>query len=73
LDFGDLISISASDATGNLLLDELNNRMLHGTMSAQMKATILPAVTSVASTDNLGRVRQAIYLVATSSQYQAQR
>ncbi len=73
LDFGDLIAISASDATGNLLLDELNNRMLHGTMSAQMKATILPAVTSVVSTDNLGRVRQAVYLVATSSQYQVQR
>lgn len=73
LDFGDLIPLSASDSTGNLLVNELNQRLLHGTMSAQMKTTILPAITSISTTDNLGRVRQAIYLVATSSQYQVQR
>jgi len=73
VDFADLQALSAADSTGNLLIDELNRRMLHGTMSASMKSTILTAVTAVSSTDTLGRARQAVYLVATSSQYQVQR
>jgi|CXWL01.1.fsa_nt_gi uncharacterized protein (DUF1800 family) len=72
-DFSDLQALSAADATGNLLLDELNRRMLHYTMTTQNRNTILPAVTSVAASDTMGRVRQAVYLVATSSQYQVQR
>lgn len=73
LDFSDLQALSAADATGNLLMDELNRRMMHSTMSASMRSSILTAVTSVASSDTLTRVRQAVYLVATSSQYQVQR
>lgn len=73
LNFSDLQAISTADPTGNLLLDELDRRMLHSTMGPTMKATILPVVTSVSASDSLGRVRQAIYLVATSSQYQVQR
>jgi hypothetical protein len=72
-DFSDLEALSAADATGNQLVDELNRRMMHSTMSAQMKSTILTAVTNIASTNNLQRARQAVYLVATSSQYQVQR
>jgi hypothetical protein len=72
-DFSDLQALVTSDSTGGLLMDELNRRMLHGTMSAQMRSTILTAYNSVTATDTLGRVRQAIYLVATSSQYQVQR
>ena len=73
VDFSDLQALSTADSTGNLLVDELDRRMLHGTMSAAMKSTILTAVTAVASSDPLGRARQAVYLVATSSQYQVQR
>jgi len=73
IDLSDLQALSTADSTGNQLVDELNRRMLHGTMSAAMKSTILTAVTSVASTDPLGRARQAVYLVATSSQFQVQR
>ena len=73
IDLSDLQAIAAADATGNQLLDELDRRMLHSTMSADMRATLLPAITSVSSTDTLGRVRQAVYLIATSSQYQVQR
>ncbi|MFN0278241.1 MAG: DUF1800 family protein [Pyrinomonadaceae bacterium] len=73
VDFSDLQALSAADSTGNLLVEELNRRMLHSTMSAAMKSTILTAVTAVSSTDTLGRARQAVYLVATSSQYQVQR
>ncbi|MFN0141535.1 MAG: DUF1800 family protein [Pyrinomonadaceae bacterium] len=73
LDFSDLQALSTADSTGNQLVDELNRRMMHGTMSAQMKSTILTAVTAIVSTDPLQRARQAVYLVATSSQYQVQR
>lgn len=73
LDLTDLQTIAAGDSTANQLVDELNRRLMHGTMSSQMKAIILPAVTSITATDTLGRVRQAIYLVATSSQFQVQR
>lgn len=73
LDFSDLQALAAADTSGNSLLDELNRRMMHGTMSASMKSTILTAVTNIAGTDPLNRARQAVYLVATSSQYQVQR
>ncbi|MEO6654701.1 MAG: DUF1800 family protein [Pyrinomonadaceae bacterium] len=73
LDFSDLQALSTADSTGNQLVDELNRRMLHSTMPAAMKNTVLTAVTAYASSDPLNRVRQAIYLIATSSQYQVQR
>ena len=73
LDFSDLQTLSTADSTGGLLVDELNRRMLHNTMSATMRNTILTAVTSFVATDPLNRSRQAAYLVATSSQYQVQR
>jgi len=72
-DFSDLQALSTADPSGGSLVDELNKRLLHYTMSPQMKDTILTAVTSINSNDSLGRVRQAIYLVATSSQFQVQR
>ena len=66
-------ALAAADPSGNRLLDELNRKMMHGAMPAQMKNTILTAVQAVPSTDTLLRARTAIYLVATSSQYQVQR
>lgn len=73
IDLSEMQALAAADATGNLLLDELNRRMMHGTMSSTMKSTILTAVINIASTDPLQRAKQAVYLVATSSQYQVQR
>ena len=72
VDFTDLQALNVADSTGNLLVDELDRRMLHSTMSAAMKSTILTAVAAVSAGD-IGRVRQAVYLVAASSQYQVQR
>lgn len=66
-------AVSAGDATGNQLMDYLNTKMMHGTMSAQMRSAILPAVTAVASSNPTLRAQTAIYLIATSSQYQVQR
>lgn len=69
----DVIPYATADATGNQMLDYLNTKMLHGTMSAQMKSAILPAVTVVAASDPTTRARVAVYLIVTSSQYQVQR
>ncbi len=66
-------ALAAGDPSSNLLLDTLNQKLMHGTMSAQMKNTILTAVQAVPSTTPLVRAQTAIYLIATSSQYQVQR
>jgi uncharacterized protein (DUF1800 family) len=55
------------------LVDMLNTSMMHGTMSQAMKNNIVATVTAIASSDPAGRTRTAIYLVATSSQYQVER
>ncbi len=55
------------------LVDRLNRLMMHGAMSDDMKNSITAAVNAVSSTNTLLRARQALYLVATSSQYQVQR
>jgi hypothetical protein len=73
IDLAPLQALSTADATGGQLVDELNRKMLHGTMSSQMRASILTATTTVAASNPLGRAKQALYLVATSSQFQVQR
>jgi uncharacterized protein (DUF1800 family) len=55
------------------LVDMLNTNMMHGTMSSSMRTSIINAVTGISSADPAGRTRTAIYLVATSSQYQVER
>ncbi len=55
------------------LVDMLNTNMMHGTMSSSMRTSIINAVTAIAGSDPAGRTRTAIYLVATSSQYQVER
>ena len=47
--------------------------LLHGTMSAEMREIIRRAVAAVAASNSLKRARTAVYLVATSSQYQVER
>ena len=73
LGFGELQAVAASDPTGNQLMDLLNARMMHGAMSPQMRSTILNAVLTVPESNPLLRAKRAVYLVATSSQYQVQR
>jgi uncharacterized protein (DUF1800 family) len=71
--YADLSAIAAADTTSNQLLDHLNVRMMHGTMSAQMKSTIQTAVNAVSSASPLTRAQTAVYLIATSSQFQVQK
>ncbi len=73
LDFSALQTVAAADASSNQLLDVLNQRMMHNAMPANMRSTILTAVNAVPAASTLARVQQAVYLVATSSQFQVQR
>jgi hypothetical protein len=61
----------ASDASA--LVDRISRNMMTRSMSAAMKAQIVNAVNAVPANNPNLRVAQAIYLVATSAQYQAQR
>jgi hypothetical protein len=70
LDFSALQAL-ASNPTA--LVDSLNVLLLHGTMSNEMRSSIVGAVNAVAATNTLKRARTAVYLVATSSQYQVER
>jgi uncharacterized protein (DUF1800 family)/uncharacterized cupredoxin-like copper-binding protein len=72
LDLSNLAALSAADATGNQLVNELNRLLLHGTMSTAMRNSILNAVTTLPAASNLKRARWAVHLVVTSSQYQVQ-
>lgn len=59
------------------LVDALNSRLMHGTMSSAMRTNIINTVTAItnanATTQALQRTQTAIYLVATSAQYQVER
>jgi hypothetical protein len=55
------------------LVDALNTLMMSGTMSPQMRASVISAVQAVASSNTLKRARTAVYLIASSSQYQVER
>jgi uncharacterized protein (DUF1800 family) len=60
-----------ADPSGNTLIEGLNAKMMHGSMSEAMKTKIRTAINFNVSADS--KVKQAIYLVATSSQYQVQK
>jgi uncharacterized protein (DUF1800 family) len=60
----------------NNLIDTLNALLLHGTMSDDMRQSVMTAVTSIPASNDSNRrmrVQTAIYLILTSSQYQVQR
>jgi uncharacterized protein (DUF1800 family) len=60
----------------NNLIETLNALLLHGTMSDDMRQSVMTAVTSILASNDSNRrmrVQTAIYLILTSSQYQVQR
>jgi uncharacterized protein (DUF1800 family) len=63
--------MAAANPSG--LVDLLNTNMMHGNMSSSMRTSIINAVNAIAASDPAGRTRTAIYLVATSSQFQVER
>jgi uncharacterized protein (DUF1800 family) len=70
LDFSALAPLAGDPGA---LVDNLNTLMLGGQMSGEMQSSITSAVNAVASSNPLKRVRTAVYLIATSSQYQVER
>jgi hypothetical protein len=75
LDEGTLLTLPTDDP--QTLVDTLNGQMMHGSMSGDMNARLVVAVTAVSDPDPqtqaLKRAREAIYLIATSSQYNVER
>lgn len=71
IDHSEVIGWATADSTGNTLVEGLNQRMMHGTMSPGMKNIVKGAVNF--PVDGWSKAAQAIYLVSSSSQYQIQR
>ena len=70
LDFTSLLPLASAPRD---LVAALNDLLMHGSMSDDMRLSIEQAVSAVASTNALKRVRTAVYLVLTASQYQVER
>jgi Protein of unknown function (DUF1800) len=73
---GTSIDLSPWDPLANKpeqLIEALNLLLLHGAMSAEMRDSVRVAVESIPASNARSRVRTALYLIATSSQYQVQR
>ncbi|HMT06869.1 MAG TPA: DUF1800 domain-containing protein [Pyrinomonadaceae bacterium] len=73
IQFTRLQDLAAADSTGGQLVDTLNRELLNGSMSAAYRQQVLNAVQAVSAADTLKRARTALYIIATSSQYQVQR
>ena len=70
LNFTPLLPLASNPGA---LVDELDTLLLHDSMSNEMRQSIIAAISAVTPTNALKRVRTAVYLVATSSQYQVER
>jgi uncharacterized protein (DUF1800 family) len=75
IDEGALMALPTDDPQA--LVDTLNGQMMHGAMTSAMNARIVSAVTAVTdpdpATQGLMRAREAVYLIATSSEYNVER
>src|SRR5262249_49466065 len=69
----DWTPLSGAAADPNALLDRLSATMMHGTMSPEMRAAILPAISVIPASNTLSRAKTAFYLVLTSSEFQVER
>jgi uncharacterized protein (DUF1800 family) len=69
----DLASWDPLASDPDKLMDTLNALLLHGTMSQDMRQSIGGALATIPASNRRSRVRTAVYLILTSSQYQVQR
>jgi uncharacterized protein (DUF1800 family) len=69
-DWSMLQSLAANPAA---LVDELDALLLHGTMTPQMRSTLLGAIAAVPASNPLMRAKTAFYLAVTSPDYQVER
>ncbi len=73
LDLSEAQAFAEADASGTQLLDYLNTKMLHGTLSAEHRNALLTAISAVPANNPNLRTKTAVYLIAVSSQFQIQR
>jgi len=70
-------AILTGGGTPQNLVDALNADMMHNTLSSSVKSSIVSTITAItnanATTQAQQRTQTAIYLIATSSQYQVER
>lgn len=69
----DLSSLQVLAPDPNALVDRVDQLLTHGNMSPDLRAVVKEAVLSVAETNPLLRAQTAVYIVASSSQYQFER
>jgi uncharacterized protein (DUF1800 family) len=69
----DLSSLDQFGGDPQQIADYLNNLMLHGSMTADMNARIVSAVSEIPADQVLAREQEAVYLVASSTQYCVER
>jgi hypothetical protein len=69
----DLSGVEALAGDPGQLVDALNVLLLHGTMSDDMRQSVIGAVSAVPAGNAHKRAQTAVHLVATSSQYQVER
>jgi hypothetical protein len=71
IDENTLSTLGANDPQP--LVDTLNSQMMHGSMTSDMNARIVSAVSAITNADPavqaLSRAREAVYLIASSSEY----
>ena len=71
IDEGTLFTLGSNDP--QTLVDTLNGQMIHGSMTSDMNARIVSAVSAITNADPavqaLSRAREAVYLIASSSEY----
>ena len=76
IDIANLEALAVNPSDGQIV-DVLNGLLLHGTMSTQMRNSIITAMNAITDTNltvrHQKRARAAVYLAATSSQYDIQR
>ena len=72
---GTSIDLSSFAAIGDpgTLITQLNQTLMHGSLSSAASAAVLGAVNAQPATDPLAAARTASYLILTSGQYQVER
>jgi len=76
LDLAEAQARISADPSGAQLLDYLDALLLHGTMTPQLRAAVTAAMNNIPLSESAAtrrRMQAAIYLVATSANYEVQR
>jgi uncharacterized protein (DUF1800 family) len=76
LDLAEAQARISADPSGAQLLDYLDALLLHGTMTPQLRAAVTAAMNTIPLSESAAtrrRMQAAIYLVATSANYEVQR